>query len=59
MSVSEILIMILLILAVGVPAVVLEVSHYRMLTANRKNKAPDQDEVTSTKNDEKKEEDLA
>lgn len=55
MSVSEILIMILLILAVGVPAVVLEVSHYRMLTANRKNKTSDQDGVTTAKNDEKKE----
>ena len=54
MSVSEILIMILLILAVGVPAVMLEVSHHRML----KNKASDQDGVTTAKNDEKKE-DLA
>ena len=58
MSVSEILMMILLILAVGVPAVVLEVSHYRMLTANRKNKASEQEIVTNAKNDEKKE-DLA
>lgn len=58
MSVSEILIMILLILAVGVPAVFLEVSHYKMLTSNRKNKASDQDDVTAAKNDEKKE-DLA
>ena len=58
MSVSEILMMVLLILAVGVPAVVLEVSHYKMLTSNRKNKASDQDGVTTAKNDEKKE-DLA
>lgn len=58
MSVSEILMMILLIAAVGVPAVILEVSHYKMLTANRKNKASDQDGVTTAKNDEKKE-DLA
>lgn len=58
MSVSEILMMILLILAVGVPALVLEVSHYRMLTSNRKNKASDQDDATTAKNDEKKE-DLA
>lgn len=58
MSVSEILMMILLILAVGVPAVVLEVSHYRMLTTNRKNKTPEQEIVTNAKNDEKKE-DLA
>lgn len=58
MSVSEILMMILLILAVGVPAVVLEVSHYKMLTTNRKNKTPEQEIVTNTKNDEKKE-DLA
>jgi hypothetical protein len=58
MSVSEILMMILLIAAVGVPAVVLEVSHYRMLTTNRKNKTPEQEIVTNAKNDEKKE-DLA
>ena len=58
MSVSEILMMILLIAAVGVPAVVLEVSHYRMLTTNRKNKTPEQEIVTHAKNDEKKE-DLA
>lgn len=58
MSVSEILMMILLIAAVGVPAVVLEVSHYKMLTANRKNKVSDQDGVTTAKSDEKKE-DLA
>ena len=58
MSVSEILMMILLILAVGVPAVVLEVSHYKMLTSNRKNKTPEQESVTTAKNDEKKE-DLA
>jgi hypothetical protein len=58
MSVSEILMMILLIAAVGVPAVILEVSHYKMLTANRKNKVSDQDGVTTAKNDEKKE-DLA
>mgnify|MGYP006960786361 CR=1 FL=1 len=55
MSVSEILMMILLIAAVGVPAVILEVSHYKMLTANRKNKVSDQDGVTTAKNDEKKE----
>lgn len=55
MSVSEILMMILLILAVGVPAVVLEVSHYRMLTTNRKNKNPEQESVTTTDNDAKKE----
>jgi hypothetical protein len=58
MSVSEILMMILLIAAVGVPAVILEVSHYKMLTANRKNKVSDQDGVTTAKSDEKKE-DLA
>lgn len=55
MSVSEILMMILLILAVGVPAVVLEVSHYKMLTSNRKNKTPDQESATATENDAKKE----
>lgn len=55
MSVSEILMMVLLILVVGVPAVVLEVSHHRMLTSNHKNKASDQDGVTTAKNDEKKE----
>lgn len=58
MSVSEILIMILLIAAVGVPAVILEVSHHRMLTSNRKSKTSDRDDVTTAKNDEKKE-DLA
>lgn len=58
MSVSEILMMILMIAAVGVPAVILEVSHYKMLTANRKNKVSDQDGVTTAKSDEKKE-DLA
>jgi hypothetical protein len=58
MSVSEILMMILLIAAVGVPAVILEVSHYKMLTANRNNKVSDQDGVTTAKSDEKKE-DLA
>ena len=58
MSVSEILMMILLIAAVGVPAVILEASHYKMLTANRKNKVSDQDGVTTAKRDEKKE-DLA
>jgi uncharacterized membrane protein len=58
MSVSEILMMILLILAVGVPAVVLEVSHYKMLTSNRKNKTLEQESVTTTDNDAKKE-DLA
>ena len=58
MSVSEILMMILLILAVGVPAVVLEVSHYKMLTSNRKNKTPEQDSVANTDNGAKKE-DLA
>ena len=58
MSVSEILIMILLIAAVGVPAVILEVSPHRMLTSNRKSKTSDQDDATTAKNDEKKE-DLA
>lgn len=58
MSVSEILIMILLIAAVGVPAVILEVSHHRMLTSNHKSKTSDQDGVTTAKNDEMKE-DLA
>jgi len=58
MSVSEILIMILLIAAVGVPAVILEVSHHRMLTSNRKSKTSVQDDATTAKNDEKKE-DLA
>lgn len=58
MSVSEILMIILLILAVGVPAVVLEVSHYKMLTSNRKNKIPEQDSVANTDNGAKKE-DLA
>jgi hypothetical protein len=58
MSVSEILMMILLILAVGVPAVVLEVSHYKTLTSNRKNKTPEQDSVANTDNGAKKE-DLA
>lgn len=58
MSVSEILLMILLISAVAVPAVVIEVSHYKMLTSNRKNKTPDQESVTTTDNDTKKE-DLA
>ena len=58
MSVSEILLMILLISAVAVPAVVLEVSHYKMLTSNRKNKTLEQESVTTTGNDVKKE-DLA